>query len=950
MKTKWIQLLRVVIYVGLCNLLNAQTTDSLPLDPSIRYGRLPNGFTYYIKQLPASAEKVSMELTAKVGANQQDADQNELAHFLEHMPFIHTKHFTNILKDTKLLKKMQMQISDIRGRTGGDRTVYSFNYPSGNKIALKKGLLFFQDIAGGEIQFHKKEVDGERGAIYEEYLYGKGPEIYPESKIIEVFSDCSQSALDPVVFKNHIENFPIATVKRFYQDWYRPDLMAITLVGNIPNVEDVEKQIVEAFSGIPLPDTLREFKDCNKEYLSRSKQFVALEDPIKPTEGIIKPIDFKFFVRTYKEQSGGFQSVEEEVFEDMLVNLMNKRFLEVKESYNIPYKIYSYFDFNLSTLRIEVKSSKKEHRSAIQKAFSIYCGIRENGFTKEELEAYKHKKTQALMHRDNQNSVYWETEIINNFVSGKALPVNKFDMIKNWLDNLSLTEFNREVAAFLPKTPEDIAVVVPNGGNINDYSEGEIRRWIRESDPQPYRPKTAPSSLISAEKLKELPVKKAIKMGTDDLGAQKIVLDNGLTLILKPFIPTAGRYKDKVMIHGFNSQGASCFSKEDYYAATLAPDIIGNAGVGKLDKFDLKNFLENTSIPFGPRLYITANESGIKEETNKEDLETALQLIYLYFTAPRIDKNAFQDWRTIEREKFLKGSSGDMVKLDFLTKVNEILEDSTAKPRGTKRYREAQEVKQKRAYEIYKVLMQNAAHFTFIITGDYSVNKVLPMLKKYLGNLPNASKITCEKNHHNRNDKKLPKRPFKEVFQPNKKIENAHVIFKYIKELDPVATFQEEVAYKILVNILTFKIHDLRYVKKRDVYLSFVGSGVNRIDKRRFINLQVSCSKKDLNLVEEDIKEMITSLKRKGVKNELFNEVMESYIIPQYSAKKKCLNQHVQQTFYDHYRYDIPFIDKQKRDKFIKAIKRTDIPKIAKKYLKDEFLMEFVAKSELKGA
>lgn len=913
------------------------------LAPSLRYGQLENGFTYYIKALPTEENTISMRLLVKAGSHNQEADQYAMAHFLEHMPFVRTEHFVNIRKNLELLNKMQMQPEDIGGITGGNQTNYWFDYPSGNTFALQKGLLFFKDIASGNIKFHQEDVDGERGSFYEEYLFRGNEDLYNLLKIVHTFSNRYSGLKSPRQYHQYIKEFKLAPLKRFYKKWYRPDHMAIVCIGNIENVEVLEQKIKTTFGSLQEPaQPLLSGVDTQQDYLARKNQFIHFQDSITSTNGLELPVNLHFYMRKYKNTLVGTEE-EQELLQQLLAQMINKRLQEAQADYNIPYTIHAVPAASLPALKIQVTADPEHGEQATKKAFSILHQIQKEGFTPKEWEAFQQKQVQYLEEVNTQNIDYWQKQINNHFVLNYELLADKQAKKVNFWKSLSLGKCNATVKNMLSHGPEDIAVISPKDKPY-PVEEHEVRKWIKEGKAatQPYMPPKKISQLIPLQEQAQLPPLPYSDQGKDAWGAQQLKLKNGITLILQPGQPTTGRFKNKIMLHGFTPYGASSFPKDEYYSTVFSPEIIKHTGVGPFNKFQLHEFLKETSMHFGVRTYISAEESGVKVEVLPEDLEIALQFIYLSFTQPRKEEKAFQDWKRKVEKSCLK-EKNLRVKLDFYRMIHKEIGNLSASPQGSEVYRGAKKVQLEKAYENYKSLMQNPKSFTVIVTGDFKIDKALPLFNKYLVNIPQQPEALPKVKT---SSKKLTKRPFTKIYHPDTFIENTHLFFTYHHPTQEEVDLKKEIATEILARILNFRMQELRLEKKRAVYLSLATNEINRADAYYAINIILSCSNEDVVPIAEDLQAIITDIKSNGVGEELFQKVMKSYILPKYNETKRKQNREIQKSRYEHERYKVPLYQQKELNTIIRSIDKEYLNKVSKMLLADQFLMKFIATSE----
>lgn len=946
MKMRWIFSLLYMMFLNVQGQTQNYNSpkDISNLNSGITYGQLPNGFTYYIKPLAQKSEKASMDLTVKAGGSYETEDQFTMAHFLEHLPFVRTKHFTKITRDVQLLSELQMQAGDIMGKTGGKETVYTFDYPSGNLTAFKTGLLFFRDIAAGNILFNKEDIDSEKEIFFQEYLYADGPSSYPTQKSVTLLSDCIKGLQTPENSRNHTKNLDIELLQRFYKDWYKPNRMALIVVGDIENLEDMVQMIKTTFGGIENTQTPKLPIDCGENYLARKNQFVLLKDAVKDPGIEEAPITFRFFMRDYNNQFKKLPTSNSNLIKAMGLAMLNKRFGKaMSSSYNIPYNIYAAQDPSLPAIRIEVKATEIDGKEGVQKSFSIINEAKRNGFTLSEFETYKQETINGLSQIDTLNPLYWNKQINSHFIENKVM--QQPSMSIEFLEHLSLNEFNSFMKEYLQEMPEDIAIIVPGEMDLK-INETEIRQWIKESKKiknDVFKPSLS-KGLLSLEQIDKLKPVNFTDNGMDEFGAHKIILENGLKLILKPFSPSQDRYQDDILIHGFNSKGASYFQKEDFYNAILIPDIVQHSGVGNYNKFELQDLLHDSKLSYGVRPYISSQESGIEGEVSRNSFEEALQLIYLYLAEPNWDMQAFNNWKQQEEKYYMTFHGIDRVKVDFINTVQENKGDYIPLRKSTKRYENAKSANYKKAYQIYKSLMQDPENFTFIITGNYSLETVLPLLRKYFGNLPQQQNLFSE------TEKELfpifqPKIPLKKVYHPETPIQNIHIYQTYLRKSKDTISLKEKIEYDLLTGILSFRLNELRFKKERAIYLTAARNGVDLPNKHQFINLMLSCSIEDFSKVENDLREVVNNLKVDGVEEDMFELVMRSNLNYYYGNVARNKNKRMLESLYNHYQFGIPYYKQDQVDKIFNSIKREDIPLIAQKYLDDKFLMNFAAKS-----
>src|SRR5690606_45715 len=286
--------------------------------------------------------------------------------------------------------------------------------------------------------------------------------------------------------------------------------------------------------------------------------------------------------------------------------------------------------------------------------------VKTYGFKDTEFNKSKTDLFDSLKKMDTTALSYWREEFRNHFVYGEGLPQNKIDFLKRMLNDLSLEEINNFSGGSIKNMPEDIGLIAPTANMALSYTEKTIRNWIVEADTSktiPYAEPVIPTSLMDPIKVAGLKHSDYKEVAVDIPGGKKYLLSNGVKLIFNSFTPTPDILggSESVLFQGFVSNGASCFSKKDYFSAINAPDIIKNSGVGGKDKFDIERYLSHQGFKQYVTPYIGYKESGIRGNTTTtlKDLETALQLVYLYFMQPNYNELAYGDWKMNAHKRYL---------------------------------------------------------------------------------------------------------------------------------------------------------------------------------------------------------------------------------------------------------------------------------------------------------
>lgn len=894
----------------------------------IRSGKLKNGLSYYIKPIPEDNGKVQAKLIIKAGSLQENDGQENLAHLLEHMAFNGTENFPDLRNDTDFYTQLNIQPQDLRASVGGDRTVYSFNYPQHLPTALDTALAIFHDIASGKVLLKEDAVEGERKAIYQEGIAGGDPGmIYPYAKIDYLLTGCNYISA-PNEREAAIMNTSIKELKGFYNDWYRPDLMALTIVGNIKNIDQVEQNIKSNFKGLEARGKSRKKKNCDQNYLSQPKQFLIEENTAITTKTFIPQTVMQFYFRLPGIFFDDFKDEENLLIWDLLSKIVAKRLKNERLTYNANYTTTFYSD-DLPAVKLVVKLSNELDKT-VGKVFSILSGISSYGIRKDEWEEVVNERINYLENVDYHSSGYWSEELENSIVEEKPLPDMGDNKEITFLQSLELEYINGLLINTSWK-PDDIAVILPKGVDQSQFTRSLIEKHISKglNHPKIYDPIKAPDQLMSSSDIAKLNLAKIVSRDFGDYNEDKIELENGIRIILKDLKPDRGRYKDKLMIQGFSPVGANCFGVGDT-EAMLAPFIIANAGVGNYNKFEIDKLLSQTSFPFGIRRYINPNETGVKVELSPRDMELALQLIFLSFTNPRFDEAAFDDWKLEEERNSRRNINAKNDFMDFINQQN----GEVKIPRGGDRYKQSLNVNYENAFKKYKALHENASDFTFVITGDFTKKKVLPLVQKYLGNLPNnKSSENCMELAPINSDPSNTDRK-KTYFKIPYNVSNNLLSIRYktaLKSLD----FREVVGIEFLGRALDLKLKSLRYEKNFGIYSSAGYSYLNYDNKSGSINITLESNKEDFEKVLQTCNTYFEELKSEPVSNTFLQVVKETSYLPKWLERFQGTNNAMQLRLYDHYRFGIAFSDPKEVQAYIDQFTVSDLQEVAKEILNE---------------
>ncbi|WP_158994112.1 pitrilysin family protein [Mucilaginibacter sp. L196] len=707
----------------------SQAQTILPLDPAVRTGKLANGFTYYIRHNEEPKNRVMMYLVNKAGSVLEDEDQRGLAHFMEHMSFNGTKHFPHNELVNYLQKAGVRFGADINAYTSFDETVYELPIPSDKPELLKGGLEIMRDWAH-EALLDSGEIDKERGVVLEEKRLGKGAGERMQRQYWPVILNNSRYTVRiPIGLDTVLDNFKRPTIARFYNDWYRPDLQAIIVVGDI-NVDQIEAAIKQQFADLKNPVHER----VRTKYtvpLTGKNQFIAVTDKeMTTTEAEIL---IKHKAPELKIAADYRIALVHGLFDQML----SGRYAELLRKSDPPFVSgsagISGFMGGLDAYDVSVRAKPGELEKGLKAVWRETERLKRFGFTSTELEraktAYMNGMESAIKEKSKTNSSSYVKEYQAYFLTNTAAPgiEMEYQLTKEDLPNITLKDVNNLAANYIINTNRDILILAPQKDRGSLPDEATVNSWIKAVEAEaltPYKDDVSSKPLLSA-----MPAAGKIKSEelNKELNITTITLSNGVKVLLKP----TDFKNDQIIFSSFAAGGTSLYSDADYQSATNAAGIVSAGGVGNYNTGELSKYLEDKQLSVRP--YIAEQFQGVNGGSTPKDLETAMQMIYAYFTEPREDTAIFKGM--IARSKAGMANRASDPSSVFSDTVSAVLGSYNVRRTGPT-LQKLDQINPDRAYQIYKERFADASNFTFTFVGSIDMNTIKPLLEKYLGALP----------------------------------------------------------------------------------------------------------------------------------------------------------------------------------------------------------------------
>lgn len=739
MITHKLKLISLCLLMFLTTGLFAQL-QTLPIDPTVRYGKLDNGLTYYIRHNENPKERAEFYIAQNVGSIMENDDQDGLAHFLEHMAFNGTKNFPGKQLIEYLESKGVRFGYNINAYTSLDETVYNLsNVPTDDEELVDKALLVLHDWSSF-ISLEGDEIDAERGVILEEWRSGQGPErrMWKETNRLK-FPNSQYAVRDVIGDTAVIKNFDHKAIRDFYHRWYRPDLQAILVVGDV-DVDVIENKIKELFSDIPRKENFGE------------RPIYSIHDNEEPIVAIITDPEARY-TTMYLEYKHPVMPGELKLsIEGYLVNTINSlmsimmanRFTEITQQADAPFMAAYAMYGNLVKTQDAFRLITIPHDGRELEGFKALVAetekVRRYGFTVSEFDRAKTDLLKSLEktynERENLKNNDLVREYVRHYLSNEPIPGIEFEYqtLKMLLPQLQVGMVNELASSYVTDNnilitvtgPDKVKATLPTAEQlvavVRDVKNIEIKAPVEEDLNKPLIEK-APK----AGKVKKI-------SQNSELGVTEWSLSNGVKVIIKP---TTFK-QDEILMAAYSEGGLSKIDNvNDLPSAMFATTIVEGNGLGEFTNIDLQKILTGKIANVSP--YIDSYEEGFTGNSSVVDFETLMQLTYLYFTAPRKDDNAYQAMINMYRTA-LANIANDPRKA-FSDSVSMTL--TSRNPRTIlEGLSTIDKLSQDKAIAIYKERFANPADFTFVFVGNIDPNnkQTQEIIATYLGGLKTSKK------------------------------------------------------------------------------------------------------------------------------------------------------------------------------------------------------------------
>jgi len=895
-------------------------SEAIPPDPAILIGKLDNGLTYYIKKNSKPEQRIELRLVVNAGSICETDGQQGLAHFMEHMCFNGTKNFPSN-RMIQMLEEMGVGFgSELNAYTGFDETVYMMKIPSDREEWVERGFQAIEDWAH-QVSMDSKEIDKERGVIIEEWRMGLGADERMQSKYVPVLFRGSRYAERlPIGKIDVIKSFQYDTLKAFYNTWYRPDLMAVIVVGDI-EAETAERKIKEHFGSIP------------KAEQPKPRIVYPVPGNEEPLVSIVTDREATGYTIQVMFKHPAASSVTYEDYRNSLLRMiftgmLNKRFMEITRKPEAPFLMSgseygSFIGRSVDVYSLYAAAKENRMEESLEVIMTENERVSRFGFTATELEREK-KEIYTIYENGAKEAGKTESgtfadEFIRNYLTRESIPgyLKEFELVKEFLPDITLEEVNKLGRNWTTENNMLVLVTAQEKDGMNIPSEqmtAGIIKSVRSKEIEPYVDEVADVPLL--EKVPP-PSEVTKRLENAVFGFTELTFSNGVRMILKP----TDFKNDQILLSSTSPGGTSLYPDDDIMSAMLASAVVNQSGIGSYDYMGLQKKLSGNTAKLTP--FINELREGVNGSCTPKDLETMLQLNYLYFTGIRRDEDAFNSYVSRMRNMIRPmRSNPQVIFTDTLTKIV-----TMNSPREIAVPTEAQldQVNLDRIIEIYKDRFSDAGDFTYVMVGNFSIDEVMPLLVKYIGGLPSTGRKETWRDV-------TPGFPEGRVEVDVPRNSEQQSMVAMVWNGDFRWKDSERQSFGMLMDLMSIKLREAMREDQSGVYgISFEGSPSKFPNPKYTVTSSWGCHPDSVSMLTETVLAEIEKIIKYGPSEEDLGKVKETLIRGRETAMK--YKSFWLSALLSHYLNGTVLMTLEEYKSFVSSFTPKDIRKMAKRYL-----------------
>ncbi len=823
----------------------------LPFDPRVRTGTLDNGLTYQLQRHQPEEQRAHLLLSVKTGSLYEEDDQRGLAHFVEHMAFNGTERFgQRELLD--FFEKSGLKFgSHANARTSYDRTEYQLSVPTDRPELLTTALDVMLDWAGA-VKFAPDELAKERPVLLSEWTAGKGAsQRLGEQYRKLLFGDSRYSERDVIGDPKVLEHGPRQRLVDFYQRWYRPDRMAVIVVGDIDEAA-LEAAITERFSALKNPDAEVVLPDASLPIQS------------KPSAAVMTDSEATALLASVVLKASGAPAQTEADYRKQLVlsmatTMLNRRLDALREDPKAPFtgawsRLTPSAFGRLQVLDVSARAKEGQLGASLQSVLVQLEGVKRHGFVEAELQRTSRDISRVLEQRvDSKETINGRaiaSVLGQAFVTGGRVlsPEQERDLGARMLAEIGVEEVNRRSVELLEASERLLLVSGPAREALP--AEADLLAALGAAEAaeiEPYREEALSQPLMAQ---RPEPGKVVSESQLNELEVIEWTLSNGARVVVKP----TDFEDDQILLRAISPGGTSLASDAQFASARFAMSIVGNSGVGELHRQALMKALSGRVASLSP--WFGESDEGLSGSAAPKDAETLFQLTHLYATAPRRDEAAFEAFRAAVREGVRNRDLNPRERFsDAIAKA--LWGDSPRRRAPTLDSVEALDLDTALAF--YRERFSDFSDFTFLLVGKLDPAEMKPLVERYLASLPGSGRKEAAKdlNLH------WPKGVTRVTVHAGKE-DKAIVSLVYHREIP-----WSDNAHTDLVSLQSYLQIRLREVLREQIGATY-SPGVSQVFQhvpfsQARLSISLQCKPADVEPLLEATRAVITEVKKSGV-------------------------------------------------------------------------------------
>ena len=918
MKKFLIAFCTLILFSSVTLMATDDDSNKVPLDPKVRYGKLDNGMTYYIRSNDLPENRADFYIVFDVGAILENDDQDGLAHLTEHMAFNGTKNFPKKGVLDFLERNGVAFGHNVNAFTSLDVTAYNLNdVPLTKESVVDSALLVIHDWSN-YVSFEDEEIDAERKVVHEEWRTRRSADFRMMKELMPTIYNGSKYAKRDVIGSlDVIDNCTYETLRSFYRDWYRPDLETVIIVGDF-DAEEMEKKVIALFSEVPkavnpIPRPVFEVPN-NKEPL------VGIATDPEAQRNTVT-VYFKHDIVQPEDKDVDYMRVllVQRMYNDMINNRLNELVQKENPPYIVGYSAYTGMTRSKDAFMAVAFARDNEILTALNTVLEENQRVRQHGFTQSELDRTKmdilRGYEKAYKEKDKQKNNNYVWEYFSNYLTNEPTPgiEYEFAFANKVLPEISLEEINSLPASWITDdnivvsitglekegvtlpTKEEVLAVIEKSKNVklDAYVDAVLDKPLVAVLPEP-------SPVASTEVLNEL-------------GVTIWTLENGAEIILKK----TDFKEDEILFDAYSFGGSSLIELEKIPSTDMTTTIVSQCGVGEFDNITLEKMMAGKVLRLNP--YITDITEGFSGSTSPDDIETFMQLLYLKFEQPRFDREAYGAF--LGRIKAWVQNTSTDPRTVANDSISFLMVDRNPRnsPMNTDKLNKVdfEEIK-----AIYNDRFADGANFRYYFVGNIDEAILKPLVETYIGGLSDKS----EKETWKDNNVRPPKEDAVNVFNIPMETPKATVFVNYNGNMKYNA---ENIVYLSAIKyILSLRYTETIREEEGGSYGVGVWTSTSKYPYEGFkINMKFDCDPERAEALKSIVYAEVDKLKVDGPKEKDVNKTIEYFIKTREEDLKE--NRFWLDALVSMDKYDLNTIDKANYEEIVKNMTVKKLQKFA---------------------